>query len=332
MYSNSKSAVTRRSVLRATVGASIATAVGPAMAQTYPSRPIHLIVGFPPGSSSDSMARMLAKPLGDILNTVVVVEQKSGASGATAAAQVAHSPKDGYTLLYGLQDSQILVPLLKRNAPYKPDVDFTPIAQVVSLNLVLVARSSLNVTTVQQLLSKAREVPSGLRFSSSGIGGVHHLTMEMLMQKTGTLFQHIPYQGGGPALMGLLRGDVDVMVGSEALVKPHVAGKLVALATTGKERSTQLKDVPTMLEVGVPLMMTAWYGLFAPVGLPEAVVARLADAARAAVATPEYQQQIRSVGAEAAFLGRGDFASSLQTEMRNYKEVVDLAGIKIQDY
>ena len=324
---------TRRRLLKAAAGATCAATFAPTFAQAYPNRPIRLIVGYPPGSSSDLMARMLAKSLGETLKTSIVVEQKPGASGSAAATMVARSPADGYTLYYGLQDSHILVPLLKRNAPYRAETDFTPIAKVVDLNLVVVANAATNIKTLSQLLSRAREKPNDLKFSSSGIGGVHHLTMEMMMQKSGTRFLHVPYQGGGPALTGLLRGDVDVMVGSEALVKPHVAsGALIALGTTGKERSTQLKDVPTMTEAGVPMTMSAWYGIFGPANLPDSIAATLADAARAAVATPEYRQQVQSIGAEATFLARTDFAAFLKNETRNYKEAIEKAGIKIEDY
>ena len=333
MTTTNPTPMNRRRLLKAAAGATCVAAFAPAFAQTFPNRPINLVVGYPPGSSSDLMARMLAKPLGDILNVPLVVETTPGASGSAAATSVARSRADGYTLYYGLQDSQILVPLLKRNSPYNPETDFTPIAEVVDLNLVVVANAATNIKTMQQLLARAKEKPGELKFSSSGIGGIHHLTMEMLMQRSGTRFLHVPYQGGGPALTGLLRGDTELMVGSEALVKPHVAaGKLIALATSGKERSTQLKDVPTLKEAGVLMTMSAWYGVFGPANMPEAIAARLAEAMRAVVATPEYQQQVRSVGAEPTFLARADFAAFLKEETRNYKDAIDKAGIKIQDY
>ena len=312
----------------------IAVWIGMPIAQAQPSssKPIRLVVGYPPGSSSDLMARMLAKSWSDTLGVSVVVENKAGASGTLAAAMVARAPADGTTLLYGLQDSQIIFPLLKKDISYDPQKDFTSLAKAAEFNLMIAANPAAGIKTLQELIAQAKAKPGLIRFGTSGIGSIHQLSTEMLMQRGGFSMQHVPYQGGGPALTGLLRGDVEVVFASETLLSPQVkSGKLVGLATASSKRSPKMPDVPTMTEVGLPdMVITAWYGVFGPAGMPPEVVAGLEKSLARALAAPEYQQQIVSAGGVVDPLLGKQFDAFMKKETQMYRDVITRGKITLE--
>lgn len=301
-------------------------------AQPSASKPIRLVVGYPPGSSSDLMARMIAKPWSEVLGVSVVIENKPGASGTLAATSVARAPADGTTLLYGLQDSQIIFPLLKKDIAYDPEKDFTSLAKVAEINLMIAANPAAGIKTLQELIARAKAQPGAIRFGTSGIGSIHQLSTEMLMQRAGFTMQHVPYQGGGPALTGLLRGDVDVVFASETLLAPQVkGGKLVGLATAARKRSAQIENVPTMAQAGIPdLVVTAWYGIFGPAGMPADVVVRLEASLAKVLAMPEYQQQLSSVGGGVDPLVGKQFDAFMKKETQMYRDVIARGKIKLE--
>ena len=308
------------------------TGVQGARAQPSASHPIRLVVGYPPGSSSDLMARMLAKSWSETLGVSVVIEKKAGASGTLAAASVARAPADGTTLLYGLQDSQIIFPLLKKDISYDPQKDFTSLARVVEINLMVAANPASGIKTLQGLVAQAKSKPGLIRFGTSGIGSIHQLSTEMLMQRAGFTMQHVPYQGGGPALTGLLRGDVEVVFASETLLAPQVkSGKLVGLATAARKRSAQIAEVPTMAEAGIPdFVITAWYGIFGPAGMPADVVALLEKSLAQAVAMPEYQKQIAQAGGVVDPLVGEQFDAFMKQQAQMYRDVIARGKIKLE--
>lgn len=301
-------------------------------AQSGAGRPIRLVVGFPPGSSSDLMARMLAKSWGEVLGVPVVIENKPGASGTLAAAQVARSNPDGTTLLYGLQDSQIIFPLLKKDLNYDPQRDFVPIGKVAEINLMIAANPATGFKSLNDLIQQSKSKPGSVRFGTSGIGSIHQLSTEMLMQRGGFSMQHVPYQGGGPALTGLLRGDVEVVFASETLLAPQVqSGKLVGLATAARTRSPKIANVPTMAQAGIPdFVITAWYGVFGPSGIPADVVAALGSSLSKALALAEYQQQIASAGGVVDPLVGSQFEAFMAVETQMYRDVINRGKIKLE--
>ena len=303
-----------------------------AQAQPSASRPIRLVVGYPPGSSSDLMARMLAKSWSETLGVSVVIENKAGASGTLAAASVARATPDGTTLLYGLQDSQIIFPLLKKDIAYDPQKDFTSLAKVAEINLMIAANPASGIKTLQELIAQAKAKPGAIRFGTSGIGSIHQLSTEMLMQRAGFTMQHVPYQGGGPALTGLLRGDVEVVFASETLLAPQVkSGKLDGLATAARKRSAQMPDVPTMTEAGIPdFVITAWYGIFGPAGMPADVVALLEKSLAQTLAMPEYQKQLASAGGVVDPLVGKQFDAFMKQETQMYRDVITRGKIKLE--
>ena len=303
-----------------------------AQAQPSASRPIRLVVGYPPGSSSDLMARMLAKSWSEALGVSVVIENKAGASGTLAAASVARAAPDGTTLLYGLQDSQIIFPLLKKDVAYDPQKDFTALAKVAEINLMIAANPASGIKTLQDLIAQAKAKPGSIRFGTSGIGSIHQLSTEMLMQRAGFSMQHVPYQGGVPALTGLLRGDVDVVFASETLLAPQVkANKLVGLATAARKRSPQMANVPTMTQAGIPdFVITAWYGIFGPAGMPPDVVALLEKSLAQALAMPEYQKQLASAGGVVDPLVGKQFDAFMKKETQMYRDVITRGKIKLE--
>jgi tripartite-type tricarboxylate transporter receptor subunit TctC len=265
---------------RCLLAAAVATiAVGPllvaapAVAADWPGRPIRIIVPFAPGGTLDVAARSMAVTLTESLKQPVIVENKPGAGGSIGATFVAKSPPDGYTLLLALRTLAIS-PAVIANLPYDPVKDFEPITLTEATYWVFCATPSLPVKNVQELIALAKSKPSGINYAGTGIGGDNHLTMEQFKKVTGAPITQIPYAGGGPAVVAMLAGQVDVMLVPGALSLQHIkAGKLKPLAILGAKRSPALPDVPTMTESGVPgFEGGSWTGLFAPKGTPPEVI------------------------------------------------------------
>src|SRR5688572_24293721 len=305
---------------------------GPGHGQPYPSRPVRIIVAYPPGASTDVIARLVAHMLGERLGGPVVVENRPGASGIIGTELAAKAPADGYTLLFALQDTHTLLPILRRKLPYDPDKDFVPLAKVGDVYLLIVANAKVPAATPKDLIVYAKSNPGALRFSSAGEGGINHLVMELFRQRAGIDIGHIPYKGGAQATLAVIAGEVEVFGGSRTLLAKAIeAGQVRAIGIAQPARSPFLPNVPTMAEAGFPdFIVSAWFGVFAPTGTPEPIVNRLSETIVAIAGSEEYQKRLIAAGGEGLPLGRGDFENFLKEESNRWRQVIQRAGIKLE--
>ncbi len=293
----------------------------PAWAQAWPSRVIRIQVGFAPGGPTDNVARNFATKLSTELGQQVIVENKPGAGGTLAAAAAAKSPADGYTLLYG-EPGSIAVNPAQTKLPYDPLKDFIPIAQVVSLPMVLVASPSLKINNLAGLIAAAKG--KALPFGTPGNGTMQHLVMMDFGQATGASFTHVAYKGGPQALTDLLGGQIPLAMVTVPTILPHVkAGTVVPLAVVAPRRSAQLPQVPTFPEAGYPaFVQDGWQGFFAPAGTPPAVVARLSAAIQKVGRDPELVNALSATGANMVLTEPQEFAAMLARDVAYWARVV----------
>ena len=299
-------------------------------AQQWPNRPITLIVSYPPGGTADLMARTIAPPLGKILGTSVVVENKAGASGQIAAAFVAKANADGYTLMLDAS-SYSVNPSLYPKLPYDPNKEFNTLAVLALYPNVLLVNPSFQAKSVKDLIAMAKAKPNSIAFASSGKGSAQHLAGALFEVQAGVEMQHIPYKGGGPALNDVIGGQVPVFFGSVASSKQHVdSGKLTALAVTGKKRASSMPNVPTMAEAGVPSYeVYEWNAIFAPAATPAPIVQRLSDAIAKVMQSPEVREKVAGLGGE-IFQGNSEAADKfVKAQMAEWAKLVKSGKIAI---
>jgi len=308
-------------------GALLAATAG---AQSYPSQPIKMISPFPPGGSVDIMARLIADPLAAHLNGRIVVENRSGASGNIGMEAAARSAPDGYTIVLNtipLVTNQSLFPKLS----WDPIKDFAPIGMVATAPHALVVPKRLNVNSVQDLLKLARANPGKLSYASAGYGTTFHFCAEMFKDITKTFIVHVPYRGGGPALVDTLSGQVDMSFPTLSAAVPHVkAGQLKALAVTGATRSDLLPDVPTIKEAGVDFVFVQWLAILAPAGTPKEIVAKLNSSLNAALASPQVRQKFEEQGFEPFIKSPEETGQFLAGEVKRYAALIKSRGIKLE--
>ncbi len=268
------------------------------MAQAWPSKPIRLVAPFPPGSSIDIIARLLAQPMSESLGVPMVVENKAGAGGNIGVDAVVKAPKDGYTIGIGARGPLAINGYLVDNLSYDPVKDVAPIALFGSSAIVLWVSADFRATTMQEFVALAKAKPGQLNYASDGIGSTNHLGGEALRRAAGVDVVHIPYKGTQEALVALLQGDVQIFpAGLPPLVGQWKAGKIRPLAVATKARIEQLPDVPTVSEVGIGgAEMSAWFAMFAPAGTPPDVIAKLRGALGAALAKPDVRDRLVSLG------------------------------------
>lgn len=317
--------------LLALAAAAQALAFAPAQAQDYPNRPIKIIVPFPAGQASDSIARLVGEQLGKSLGQPVVVDNKPGAGGNIGTDAGAKAPADGYTLTMAtaaLPISKSVYPKL----PFDPEKDFAPITLMTITPLVLVARPSLPVDSVANLVEAARKAPGKITFASSGIGTSHQLSGELLKALANIDLLHVPYKGSAPAHVDLMGGTVDIMFDNIVPVTPHIkSGKLKALAVTTKMRAPTLPDVPTMAEAGYPnFEAVAWFGLLAPAGTPPAIVERLSKEVNAILKTPELTARLAGMGAIVQGTQPAEFGRFMSAEVKKWAPVTARAQIRME--
>jgi tripartite-type tricarboxylate transporter receptor subunit TctC len=300
-------------------------------AQSYPNKPIKLVVPFPPGGVADLIARPIAEKLSTALGQPVIVENRGGATGTIGAAFVANSAPDGYTLLLGTTNEIAMSPTLYHALPYDPTKAFAPVSVVADFPNVLVVGSSTSAKTLKDLENLARAKPKNLTFASSGQGSTNHLTAELFQTQAQVQVVHIPYKGGGPALVDLTGGHVDAMFATlPSAITLIRGGKLRALAVTGEHRSSALPDVPTAKEAGMPdLVVTTWNGVLAPAGTPTAIVDRLAQVLKQAVEDPDIKQKFAAVGADTTSTTPQAFATIIQNDYNRWSAVIKNAGITV---
>jgi len=269
-------------------------------AQTYPNKPIKLIVPFPPGGPTDIVARPLAQMLGESMKQSVIVENKGGAGGSVAADFVAKSPPDGYTIMVGTVGTHAINGSLYRQLPYDMTKDFTPIALVASAPLVIAVPASSNIKTLADLIKEAKAKPDFIAFGTAGNGTPGHLTGALFETATKTKLKHIPYKGSAPAVTDLLGGQIPLMFDPIQSVLPHIqSGKLIALAVTSKTRSPLLPNVPTVAESGYPnFESTAWWAVFGPAKLPENVTNTLTTQVQKIASSAAFREKLGNVGVQ----------------------------------
>ena len=301
-------------------------------AQPYPVKPLRLVVPFPPGGPADSVARVLAQKLTDVLGQQVVVDNRAGATGTIGAGLVAKSPPDGYTLLLGTSNELAMSPGLFDRLPYDPVRDFAPLSNLINFPNILVVNPHLPARTVAEMVALARAKPGQLSFATSGIGSTNHLTGVVFQNLQKIRVNYVPYKGGGPAVTDLMGGHVDSMFATMPSVVPFVkSSKLKALVITDDKRWAALPDVPSAKETGVPgLMVITWNGVLAPAGVPDAIIAKLnADIVTVANST-DMKERMKAQAAEIATTTPDEFAAMLRNDFAKWSKVIKQAGMRAE--
>jgi tripartite-type tricarboxylate transporter receptor subunit TctC len=306
-------------------------AAGPAIAQPYPHKPIRLVIPYPPGGGSDTIGRPLAQKLSEGLGQQVVVENRGGANGNIGMEAVARSAPDGYTLVFALSAQLAINPGLYRKLPYDPVRDFAPISLLGAGGYILVVHPSLPVKSVKELITLAKARPNLIAYSSSGNGSGGHLAAELLSSMAGIRMLHVPYKGGGPALMDLIAGQVQVLFATQLASWPHVqSGRVRALAVSTAKRPASLPDLPTIAEAGVPGYDSGvWYGVLAPAGTPREVIMKLNGEIVRALNYPDYRgllvnNTIEPIGSPPEQLGL-----YIKSELVKWAKVVKDANVRV---
>ena len=299
-----------------------------AWAQSYPSKPVRLVVGFAPGGAADTVARALGEPLGRALGQPIVIENRAGAGSSIAAENVAHSAPDGYSILIASPASISVNPALNPKLNYKAS-DLAPITKVSTSPLLIVVNPATGIGSVKELVAAAKKSPGKLNYATSGVGSAPHFGAALFSQVAGVEMVHVPFKGGSPAVVSLVAGDTQVSFATPPSVLPMVkAGRLRALAVTSTERSSLMPDVPGMAESGVPDFSIAfWYGIFAPAGTPPEIVKKLFEAISAAAQRPEVRATLAREGTEIA-LSRSpeEFASFLSEDAKLWVRLAKESG------
>jgi tripartite-type tricarboxylate transporter receptor subunit TctC len=297
----------------------------------YPDKPVTNIVPFPPGGSTDMLARFMTQKMADKLGQPVIVENKPGATGAIGAAQVKRSAPDGYTLLTASIGVWAVNPFLQKNLAYDPAKDFDLLTVAVRAPNILVTNPNVPAKNVAELVSYLKAKQGKVSFASSGAGSSDHLSIALFWQQTGTSGIHVPYKGGGPAISDLVAGHAEVSFQNLNAVIGHIkSGKLKALATTGDKRSALLPDVPTLAESGYKdAVVYSWQAIGAPKGLPEDVKAKVLDSMMAALKDPEVAKKLTDLGFEIVASSPKEFALFLQMELARWKTVIEVGKITL---
>ena len=306
-------------------------AAGAAGAQSYPQRPVHMIVPYAVGGASDVTARIVAAKLSERLGQPVVVDNRTGAGGVIGTEAAARAAPDGYTLLLGSSSEIVQLPAVARQIAYDPVRDFVPIAMVSDIALVLVAHPSLGVNSVQDLVALAKRKPGAINYGSAGIGATSHLAMAMFNAMTNTKMVHVPYKGSAPATADLVAGHLQVGTPTLPAALPYEkSGQLKVLAVTSAKRWPTLPNIPTLAESGLPdYECILWTGLMAPAGTPPDIVALLYRETAAALKQPDVQEALRRQGGEVNAAGPEQFAAVIKADLQKWKRVVREADIKV---
>ncbi len=301
-----------------------------AQSQTYPARPVTLIVGFPAGTSVDIVARVLGQKLSDLWGQPVVVENRPGAGGNVAAGAVARAPADGYTLFLA-NNSVAISATLYRKLSYDALKDFKGVTMVSSLPFVLVVTPSLPANSIKELIALAKAKPHELNFGSGGVGNADHLSGELFKFMAGVDMVHVPYQGGNEAMTDTMSGYVSMYFSGVAAALPLVqSGKLKALGTSGPKRSPAMPNVPTIAESGLPnYEVLLWNGLLAPAGVPQAIVDKVSADAEKALKMPDLQARFASLGLEISPTSPAKFDAFVKSEVDKWGKVIDAIGLKV---
>jgi tripartite-type tricarboxylate transporter receptor subunit TctC len=315
--------------MRLIAALALAIVSGLAQAQAYPNKPIVMVVPFPPGGIADITGRPLALAMSKVLGQTIVVENKAGAGGAVGHAHAARQPADGYTIMNALS-SITVIPVSDevngRQPTYRMS-DFTPIARIAADPTILLVRSDSPWKTIEELIADAKKRPGMIKYSTSGLYGTTHTCLAMFTQAANVDMLHVPYKGGGPSMVALLQGEVDVTAQSPAVAHPHIqSGKVRALASWGGTRLPQIADIPTLKERGLDAEFYIWAGVFAPAGLPAEVESKLRDAVRSAVKDPDFQKAMKNVNTPIQYQDAPEFSAFVKSDAERLAQVVRKMG------
>jgi tripartite-type tricarboxylate transporter receptor subunit TctC len=317
-----------------TVMASLAlsvAAIAPSLAQTFPNKPIKIVIGFPAGGPLDQHARLLSTKLTEILGQQIIVDYKAGAGGAIGAETVAKSAPDGHTILLANTGTMVINGALYSKLSYNTLRDFAPLARTAQQPLALLVHPSVPAATINEFVNYAKKNPGKLNYGSAGNGGISHLVPEMFKQATGVFMVHIPYRGSAPAFTDLMAGQVQFMAESIPQAAQYVKqGKVRAIAVTSAARNIALPDTPTAIESGLKgFEVVGFYGFLAPAATPKDVVHKLSEAFQKALENPEIRDRMVSQGADPAFLNAERFGEFLKAETPRWEKVVKASGAKV---
>jgi tripartite-type tricarboxylate transporter receptor subunit TctC len=322
--------IVRRSVAVALL---VAATFGPslAQAQTYPNRPIRLIVGYPPGGAVDIIARLYGQGLSVRLGQPVVVENKPGTGGNLATDLVTKAAPDGYTLLHGTENVFISNPhVYGARMSFDPMKELVPVTSLVSNQVVLTVNPSLAANSLQEFIALAKSTKPPMFYASIGNGSNHHLAMEMLKQHVGIDLTHVPYRGGGPAAIALLANEVSAMFGGGSVVPTIKSGKLRGLATTGTVRNPATPELPTIHEIYPGFEALSWHGVFAPVGTPQPIVDRLRQELKEVASLPEFKERLANTGSGEPYLvSPEELTARITRDYEKYGKLIRSIGVKV---
>jgi len=311
------------------VVAALCAAGSIAHAQSYPSKPVRIIVPFPPGGGSDYIARLIAPPLTKVFGQQFIIDNRGGAGSTLGTELALKSPADGYTLLL-ISGSFTTSPSLYKQLRYDALNDMVPVIQTEDGPYVVTVHPSLPIKTVKQLVTLAKARPGQINYASTGQGGITHLATELFAMRTGIKITHIPYKGTGPAVIDTVSGQTQMMVAAAAAAVPHVKSKrLVALAVSFAKRVSALPDVPTVMESGYKYQVNNWHGLVAPKGVPQPILDRLNGEINKIVTAPDFAKRIANEGLEPAGGTPDAFLAVIKREIAEWAEVIKQANITL---
>lgn len=310
----------------------LAIVCNPAKAQDYPdkNKSIRIVVSYPPGAANDFLARLVGQRLSERWSLPVVIDNRPGANGMIGADLVAKAPADGYTLWLGTDGPAAINKSLYRSMPYDPLKAFAPLTLLARYQLVLVTAPALNVKSIGDFITLAKQKSGSIRFGSPGIGSQHHLGMELFAIMTGTQMVHVPYKGSAPALTAMLGGEVQSQLLGTAIAQPHIkSGAITALAVSSNVRSAVLPDLPTIAESGVPgFDISAWFGLLAPAGTPRPIVDKLSAELVSIAALPDVREKMLTQGLEPATSSPDEFSAMIAAEITKWGKIVQSAKLE----
>lgn len=324
--------VSLKATLLATLFGAVALATNPALAETWPSKPIKLVSPFPPGGTTDLLARILAGPLATALGQQVIVDNRSGGGGSIGTGIVAKAPPDGYTWVV-VFDTHAVNPALIPNIPFDTKKDLAPVMLVATGAMVITAHKSQPYKTFGELIAAAKAKPDTISFGSIGSGSLAHLAMTQMGALADFKLVHVPYKGGGPLTADAIAGHVPIAMGTSALMAPHIkSGALRPLAVSSAERDPSLPDVPTIIEAGIPgFEALAWWGVFAPAGTPEPIIERMNAEMAKILQDPKVKEQLSSRGMNLRLSKPAQLGNFLNGEMDRWAKVVKEYKIRAGD-
>lgn len=322
---------TRRKILMTGVAFIGATSLASAQ-DVYPERPIKMLIGFPAGGTVDTIARLISPGISARLKQSIVIENRGGAAGALAVEGVVHGQPDGYLIILASAGALAVIPQMRTTKGYDPFKDLTPITRVASTPQLLVVGKHVAANSVQELVTFAKANPGKLTFGSTGNGSTLHLAGELFKQRAGVDILHVPYRGGGPAVTGMLTGEIDMLLVDIPVVIAHVeSGAFKALGLASDRRISILPNVPTVAEAGVPgVIAEGWYAMYAPPGTPAPIVNTLQRAIAESLAPPETRQALLKLGAITEASTPDELTAHLRSEYAKWGEVIRISGAKMQ--